>query len=70
MPKQPIEHINIAELNHGQGSKLIKDISQNGKTAFIQKNGKPLAVIVSYETYQALLDQGIDLSDFSEKQGK
>lgn len=45
--KKPIEHINIAELNHGQASKIVRDLSENGKTGFIQRNGKNYYVIMS-----------------------
>ena len=36
-----MEHLNIAEFNRGQSSKLIKGLVENDNTAFIQKNGKP-----------------------------
>lgn len=63
--KKPIEHINIAELNHGQASKIVRDLSENGKTGFIQRNGKLIAVLISYETYQCLLEHGIDINDYN-----
>ncbi len=62
-PRQPIGHINIAELNHGKASRLIKEIHETDKASLVQKNGKPIAVIVSYRTYQRLLERGIDLND-------
>ena len=40
--KSPMEHLNIAEFNRGQSSKLIKGLVENDNTAFIQKNGKPI----------------------------
>ncbi len=40
--KVPMEHLNIGEFNKGQASKLIRDLSENDKSAFIQKNGKPI----------------------------
>ena len=40
-----MEHLNIAEFNRGQSSKLIKGLVENDNTAFIQKNGKPIAVV-------------------------
>ena len=61
--KQPIVHINIAELNHGKTSRLIKEIHETDKTSLVQKNGKPIAVIASYQTYKRLLERGIDLND-------
>ena len=44
--KSPMEHLNIAEFNRGQSSKLIKGLVENDNTAFIQKNGKPIAVVM------------------------
>lgn len=62
--KLPMEHFNIGELNRGQSSKLIRDLSETDKTAFIQKNGKPLAVVLSYERYERLLAAGIDINEY------
>ena len=62
--KSPMEKLNIAELNRGQSSKLIKGLVENDNTAFIQKNGKPIAVVMSYERYQRMFEQGIDINEF------
>ena len=62
--KSPMEHLNIAEFNGGQSSKLIKGLVENDNTAFIQKNGKPIAVVMSYERYQRMFEQGIDINEF------
>ena len=59
-----MEHLNIGEFNRGQSSRLIRDLSDNDKTAFIQKNGKPIAVVMSYERYERLLSEGIDINEF------
>lgn len=45
--KVPMEHYNIGEFNRGQSSKLIKGLSEKDQTAFILKNGKPIAVVLS-----------------------
>lgn len=58
----PMEHLNIGEFNRGQASKLIRNLVENDKAAFIQKNGKPIAVVISYERYERLLKAGIDLN--------
>lgn len=58
-----MEHLNIAEFNRGQSSKLIKSLVTNDKAAFIQKNGKPIAVVISYTRYKRLLDEGIDINE-------
>ena len=62
--KIPMEHFNIGEFNRGQSSKLIRDLAENDKTAFIQKNGKPIAVLISYERYQRMFEKDIDINDF------
>ena len=62
--KSPMEHLNIAEFNRGQSSKLIKGLVENDNTAFIQKNGTPIAVVMSYERYQRMFEQGIDINEF------
>lgn len=61
--KSPMDHFNIAEFNRGQSSKIIKNLVEEDKTAFIQKNGKPIAVVMSYERYQRLYEEGIDINE-------
>lgn len=61
--KAPMEHLNIGEFNRGQASKIIRNLVEEDKTAFIQKNGKPMAVIMSYERYQRIFEKGIDIND-------
>ena len=63
-PKAPIEHLNIAEFNRGQSSKLIRNLVAEDNTAFIQKNGKPQAVLISYERYKRLLEEDIDVNEY------
>lgn len=62
--KLPMEHLNIGEFNRGQSSKLIKNLVENDQAAFIQKNGKPIAVMISYERYERLLNSGIDINEY------
>lgn len=62
--KTPMEHFNIGEFNRGQSSKLIRDLVEQDKTALIQKNGKPIAVLISYERYQRMFALEIDINDF------
>lgn len=63
-PKVPMEHLNIAEFNRGQSSKLIKSLVTEDKTAFIHKNGKPIAVVMSNARYERLLKEGIDINEY------
>ena len=62
--KVPMEHFNIGEFNRGQSSKLIRGLSENDKTAFVLKNVKPIAVVLSYERYERLLAAGVDINEY------
>ena len=61
--KTLMNHFNIGEFNRGQSSKIIKSLVEQDNTAFIQKNGKPIAVVMSYERYQRLFEKGIDINE-------
>ncbi len=61
--KTPMDHLNIGEFNRGQASKIIRNLVEEDKTAFIQKNGKPIAVVLSYERYERLLAAGVDINE-------
>lgn len=64
-PKVPImEHLNIAEFNRGQSSRLLRELVAADKTAYIQKNGKPIAVVMSYERYLRLCEKGVDINEY------
>lgn len=62
--KMPMEHHNMADFLRGQSSKILTSLSNEDKTAFILKNGKPLAVVMSNERYERLLKAGIDINDY------
>ena len=62
--KIPMQHINMTDLLKGQASKIITALSAEDKTAFIQKNGKPLAVVISNDRYERLLKAGIDINEY------
>lgn len=62
--KVPMEHFNIGEFNRGQSSKLIRNLSETDKTAFVLKNGKPIAVVLSYKRYERLLAVGVDINEY------
>lgn len=62
-PKVPMEHHNMADFLRGQSSKILSRISNEDKTAFIQKNGKPIVVVMSNARYERLLKDGIDIND-------
>jgi PHD/YefM family antitoxin component YafN of YafNO toxin-antitoxin module len=62
--KKPMEHHNMADFLRGQSSKILTSLSNEDKTAFILKNGKPIAVVMSNERYERLLKAGIDINEF------
>jgi len=59
-----MEHLNITEFNRGQSSKVIKKLVEEDKAAYINKNGKPIAVIMSNERYERLIAKGIDINEY------
>jgi len=63
-PKVPMEHLNIGEFNRGQASKLIRALAENDSAAYVNKNGKPIAVIISHDRYKRLMEVGIDVNDY------
>lgn len=64
MKKQPMDFYNMSDLLRGQSSRLITRLSNEDRTAFVLKNGKPLAVLMSNERYERLLKAGIDIAEY------
>ena len=62
--KQPMEFYNMSDFLRGQSSKLITGLSDEDRTAFVLKNGKPVAVLISHERYERLLKAGIDITEY------
>lgn len=60
----PMEHYNMSDFLRGQASKIVTSVSEEDKTGFILKNGKPLAIIMSNERYERLLKAGIDINEY------
>ena len=54
----------MSDFLRGQSSKLITGLSDEDKTAFVLKNGKPVAVLISHEWYERLLKAGIDITEY------
>jgi PHD/YefM family antitoxin component YafN of YafNO toxin-antitoxin module len=63
-PKIPMEHHNMAEFLRGQSSKILTRLSKEDKTAFIQKNGKPIVIVISNDRYERMLKEGVDINDY------
>lgn len=51
----------ITEFLRGQASKIFKEVVSEDKTVLVNKNSKPHAVIISYEKYKKLVDEGADI---------
>ena len=62
--KLPMEHLNIAEFNRGQSSKLIRHLVKEDTVAYVCKHGKPIAVVISNERFNRLLKDGIDINEY------
>ena len=63
--KEPIKEktlYNLAEFNRGQASKIIRHISEEDETALVLKHGKPIAVIISIDKHNRLLEKNIDIN--------
>lgn len=62
--KKPMKHFNIAEFNRGQSSKILRGIVSDDDVGFINKNGKPMAIVISNERFERLLENGIDINEY------
>lgn len=45
----------------GQASKIFKEVVDSDKVLIVQKQNKPQNVIISYERYKRLVDEGADI---------
>ncbi|MCI7552042.1 MAG: type II toxin-antitoxin system Phd/YefM family antitoxin [Arcanobacterium sp.] len=61
--KVPMRHINIGDLSRGQASRLIKEASDKDEPAYVLRYGKPIAVVISNDRYERLMNEGIDPSE-------
>ncbi|WP_297722372.1 type II toxin-antitoxin system Phd/YefM family antitoxin [uncultured Mobiluncus sp.] len=61
--KPPMRHINIGDLSRGQASRLIKETAEKDEPAYILRYGKPIAVLISHDRYERLMNEGIDPSE-------
>lgn len=62
--KQLMKFYNMSDFLKGQSSKIITNLSEKDEAAFVLKNGKPMAVIISNERYERLMSAGINITDF------
>lgn len=61
--KVAMRHINIGELSRGQASRLIREAVEKDEPAYVLRYGKPIAVLISHERYERLMNEGIDPSE-------
>lgn len=54
----------MSDFLKGQSSKIITRLSEEDNSAFVLKNGKPLAVIISKDRYDRLIEAGIDINEY------
>lgn len=62
--KMTMDFYNMSDFLKGQSSKIITKVSENDEAAFILKNGKPKAIVMSKERYDRLIKAGIDILDY------
>lgn len=62
--KATMDFYNMSDFLRGQSSKIISKLADNDEAAFILKNGKPKAVLISKERYDRLVQAGIDILDY------
>ncbi len=62
--KATMDFYNMSDFLRGQSSKIITKLSENDEAAFILKNGKPKAVLISKERYDRLVKAGVDILDY------
>ncbi|MCP1638571.1 prevent-host-death family protein [Streptococcus gallinaceus] len=59
-----LQYFNIGAFNHGQASKIMRELVNEDKVGVVNRNSKPFAVIISHEKYERLLEKGIDLNEY------
>lgn len=62
--KKTMDFYNMSDFLRGQSSKIISALSKSDKSAFILKNGRPMAVIISKDRYDRLMQAGINILDY------
>lgn len=59
-----MEFFNVSDFLPGQSSKIITKLSEEDGAGFVLKNGKPMAVLISIERYERLMQAGIDITEY------
>lgn len=62
--KTPMDFYNMLDFLRGQSSKIITKLFKEDEAAFVLKNGRPLAVLMSIERHERLMKAGIDITEY------
>lgn len=62
--KTTMDFYNMSDFLRGQSSKIITKLFEEDEAAFVLKNGRPLAVLMSIERYERLMNAGIDITNY------
>lgn len=62
--KTTMDFYNMSDFLRGQSSKIITKLSEDDEVAFVLKNGRPMAVMMSIDRYQRLIKSGIDITEY------
>ena len=62
--KTTMDFYNMSDFLRGQSSKIITKLSEEDEAAFVLKNGRPMAVLMSIDRYERLMKAGIDITDY------
>lgn len=54
-------HHQMTEFLRGQASKIFDDVAQNDNVVLVNKNSKPQNIIISYDRYCRLKENGADI---------
>lgn len=54
-------HHQMTEFLRGQASKIFDDVAENDKVVLVNKNSKPQNIIISYDRYCRLKENGADI---------
>lgn len=55
------EYEGITSFQKGQASRIFKNVAEEDKILIVSKQNKPQNVIISYERYLRLIENGIEI---------
>ena len=54
-------HHQMTEFLRGQASKIFDEVAKKDEVVLVNKNSKPLNIIISYDRYRRLKENGADI---------